>query len=218
MSASTSDGDGHHGHALGARSGFGEAPALLVVDMSLGFTDPRSDLACDVERAIPAIRQLLTAARRSAVPVLYTTVAYTDAQHAAGGAFAAKIPALARLRVGAPLVQIDPRVAPLPTEPVISKLYASAFFATPLMSLLVGAAVDSVVITGASTSGCVRATAVDAVQHGLRVVVPREAVGDRDVDAHEQSLRDIDSRYGDVVALEDALRWIENVRDREVAR
>lgn len=213
-----SGGDKHNGRTLGGRSGFGGAPALLVVDMSLGFTDPRSDLACDVERAIPAIQQLLEAARRSQVPVLYTTVAYTDAQHAAGGAFADKVPALATLRVGAPLVDIDPRVAPLPREPVISKLYASAFFATPLMSLFVGAAVDSVIITGASTSGCVRATAVDAVQHGLRVVVPREAVGDRDAGAHEQSLRDIDSRYGDVVALSDALHWVENVHDREAAQ
>ena len=197
---------GFHG-----RVGFGEKPALLVIDVNLGFTDPASPLACDLGGVVDAIRRLLDESRRSGIPVVYSTVSYDEGGKLAAAAFIDKIPALLTLEAGSRWVEIDPRIEPLPHEPVLNKLFASAFFGTPLSSLLAAAGCDSVIVTGASTSGCVRATAVDALQHGYRVVVPREAVGDRNPAAHEASLYDIDAKYGDVVSLEDAVAHLEEL-------
>ena len=187
--------DGFHG-----RAGFGERPALLVIDVNVGFTDPASPLVCELDDVVAAIRRLLDEFRRAQLPVVYTTVSYDEGDKVAAAAFIDKIPALLTLEAGSRWVEIDPRIAPLPAEPVLNKLFASAFFGTPLASLLASAGCDSVVVTGASTSGCVRATAVDALQHGYRPVVPREAVGDRNPAAHEANLYDIDTKYGDVVS------------------
>jgi maleamate amidohydrolase len=121
------------------------------------------------------------------------------------------VPALLTLEAGSRWVEIDPRIAPLPGEPVLNKLFASAFFGTALSSLLAAAGRDGLIVTGASTSGCVRATVVDALQHGYRPVVPREAVGDRNPAAHEASLYDIDAKYGDVVSLEQALEHLQGL-------
>ena len=126
---------------------------------------------------------------------------YTDADKVTAAAFIEKVPALLTLAAGTRWVEIDPRLAPLSHEPVLKKLFASAFFGTALASLLTSQGCDAVIVTGASTSGCVRATAVDALQHGYRVVVPREAVGDRNVAAHEQALADIDAKYGSVLSV-----------------
>jgi len=198
-----------HVAGFGGRQGFGRRPALLVVDMSLGFTSPDSPLACELDDAVSAIADLLEVSRSRGVPVVFTTVSYGEGEKAAARAFIEKVPILLTLAAGSPFVEIDPRIAPLRHEPVLNKLFASAFFGTPLQSLLTAAGCDSVIVTGASTSGCVRATAVDVLQHGCRVVIPREAVGDRDGRAHEQALHDIDAKYGDVVSLTDALGWLE---------
>lgn len=193
---------------FGGRAGFGERPALLVVDMSRGFTGADSPLACDAAEAIAAIARLLEQARGAGVPVAYTTVAYAEEDLDTAAAFLAKVPALRMLETGSHWVEIDPRIAPGPGEPVIVKLFASAFFGTDLAGWLRAAAADSVLVAGASTSGCVRATVVDALQHGLRPVVVRSAVADRDRASHEQSLADIDGRYGDVVSEAEALAWL----------
>ncbi len=134
-------------------------------------------------------------------------MSYGDGDIAAARAFVEKVPILLTLAAGSRFVEIDPRIAPLAHEPVLNKLFASAFFGTPLQSLLAAASCDSVVVTGASTSGCVRATAVDVLQHGYRLVVPSEAVGDRDPRAHQQALQDIDAKYGDVVSVDETLAW-----------
>jgi nicotinamidase-related amidase len=197
-----------HLTGFGGRQGFGRRPALLVVDLSLGFTSPDSPLACELGDAIDAVTRLLDVARERELPVVYTTVSYGEGDRAAARAFMEKVPILLTLAAGSPFTEIDPRIAPLPHEPVLNKLFASAFFGTPLLSLLTAAGCDSVVVTGASTSGCVRATAVDVLQHGYRLVIPREAVGDRDTRAHEQALYDVDAKYGDVVSLDDALAWL----------
>jgi maleamate amidohydrolase len=198
--------DGFHG-----RAGFGDKPALLVIDVNVGFTDPASPLVCDLEDVVVAIRRLLDEFRRAQLPVVYTTVSYSEGDKIAAAAFIDKIPALLTLEAGSRWVEIDPRIAPLPSEPVLNKLFASAFFGTPLASLLASAGCDSVVVTGASTSGCVRATAVDALQHGFRPVVPREAVGDRNPAAHEANLYDIDTKYGDVVGVDDVVAHLEEI-------
>jgi nicotinamidase-related amidase len=197
-----------HLDGFGGRQGPGVRPALLVIDMTLGFTDPDAPLHCDLEDAVAAIARLLATARERGLPVVFTTVSYGQGERAAAAAFVAKVPALLSLAEGSRHTEIDPRIAPLPDEPVLNKLFASAFFGTPLQSLLAAHGCDSVVVTGASTSGCVRATAVDVLQHGYRLVVPREAVGDRDPAAHAQALHDVDAKYGDVVSLDEALAWL----------
>jgi maleamate amidohydrolase len=197
---------GFHG-----RAGFGERPALVVVDMNVAFTDPSSALACPMGGAVAAIQELLRECRAAGFPVVYTTVAYDQEGREAAAAFIDKVPALLTLEAGSRWVEIDPRLAPLPGEPVLTKLFASAFFGTELHSLLAAAGCDTLVVTGASTSGCVRATAVDALQHGYRPVVPCEAVGDRNPEAHAANLYDIDAKYGDVVSLEEALGRLEEL-------
>jgi maleamate amidohydrolase len=192
--------EGFHG-----RTGFGRRPALAVVDVNRGFTDSASPLVCDLDGVVAAIGALLEAFRAADLPVAYTTVAYDDAARQSAEAFIAKVPALLTLAVGSEWVEIDPRIAPCPWEPVFTKLWASAFFGTPFASFLAANGCDCLVVSGASTSGCVRATVVDALQHGYRAVVPREAVGDRNPVAHEANLYDIDTKYGDVVSLEETL-------------
>jgi maleamate amidohydrolase len=203
---------------FGGRAGFGVRPALVVVDLSVGFTDPRSPLACDLEGVVRAVGRLLGEARRAEVPVVYTTVAYDEGDKQTAAAFIDKVPALLTLEAGSPWVEIDPRIAPEPGEPVMAKLFASAFFGTPLASLLAAAGCDSVVVTGASTSGCVRATAVDALQHGYRTVVPREAVGDRDPAAHEANLHDLDAKYADVVTVDEVVAHFEELAGTAAGR
>ena len=191
---------GFHG-----RAGFGEKPALVVVDVNRGFTDPASPLVCDLDSVVIAVQRLLGKAREARIPVIYTTVCYDEAGRQAARVFIEKVPALLVLEPGSPWVEIDPRIAPVEGEPVLSKHFASAFFGTTLASLLASAGCDTVVVAGASTSGCVRATAVDALQHGYRVVVPREAVGDRNPAAHEANLYDLDTKYADVISVDEVL-------------
>ncbi|MFQ5426983.1 MAG: isochorismatase family protein [Gaiellales bacterium] len=198
--------EGFHGEA-----GFGVSPALAVIDVNVGFTDPESPLVCDLEGVVEAIGQLLGASRAAGIPIVYTTVAFGEGDKVAAKAFIDKIPALTTLAEGSPWVEIDPRVAPLPTEPVLKKLFASAFFGTPLQALLTANEVDTLIVTGASTSGCVRATVVDAIQHAFRPIVPLEAVGDRNPDAHEANLYDIQAKYGDVVSLEVTLAYLQGL-------
>jgi nicotinamidase-related amidase len=197
---------GFHG-----RAGFGERPALIVVDVNVGFTDPASPLHCDLDGVVEAIRRLLGESRRAGIPVVYTTVAYGEGDRRTAAAFIDKVPALLTLEAGSRWVEIDPRIVPRADEPVLTELFASAFFGTPLSSLLAAAGCDSLIVTGASTSGCVRATAVDALQHGYRPIVPREAVGDRNPAAHEANLYDIDAKYGDVVSVDEVLEHLEEV-------
>jgi nicotinamidase-related amidase len=186
------------------RQGPGTRPALVVVDLVKGFTDPDSPLYCDADAAVAATGRLLEAARAAGAPVAYTTVQYDEAGARVARAFLAKVPALRVLKPGTPWPAVDDRIAPHAGEPVLVKLFASAFFGTPLAAMLAAHGADTVVVTGASTSGCVRATAVDALQHGYRVVVPREGVADRAPAPHEAALFDIDAKYGDVVGVAEA--------------
>jgi len=198
--------EGFHG-----RAGFGGRPALIVIDVNVGFTDPASPLVCDLESVVEAIGRLLAESRRAGIPVVYTTVSYSEGDRRTAAAFIDKIPALLTLEAGSRWVEIDPRIAPEEGEPVLNKLFASAFFGTALSSLLAANGCDSLIVTGASTSGCVRATVVDAIQHGYRPVVPREAVGDRNPAAHEANLYDIDTKYGDVVSVDEVVTYLEEI-------
>ena len=186
---------------FGGAVGFGRRPAVVVVDLNCGFTDPSSPLACDLEEVLGATRSLLDVARTAGVPVFFTTVVYDEVGEAAAAVFLRKVPALKLCRPGSRWVEIDSRLGPRADEPIIEKSGASAFFGTPFAAMLAGR--DTLVVCGASTSGCVRATVVDAMQHGFAPIVPRECVGDRSVAAHEQSLADIGGRYGDVMDVDE---------------
>ena len=191
--------------------GLGRRPALIVVDVNRGFTDPASPLVCDLDGVVAAIRPLLDVARAAGIPVVFTTVSYDEGDRQTAAAFIDKIPALLSLEAGTRYVEIDPRIAPRDDEPVLNKLFASAFFGTALSSFLTANGCDSLIVTGASTSGCVRATVVDAIQHGYRPIVPREAVGDRNPDAHAANLYDIETKYGDVVSADDLIAQMEEL-------
>lgn len=195
---------------IGERVGFGRRPAVLVVDFLLGFTNPESPLGSDLDAEVEATNRLLSAARRRRVPLVFSVTTY-DSSLTDAGLFLAKVPSLAVLRRGERWAEIDPRLAPRTGETVIEKRYASAFFGTPLASTLTALGVDTILLTGCTTSGCIRATAVDALQHGFRAIVPRECVGDRAPEPHEANLLDIDSKYGDVVDLEVALAYVESL-------
>ena len=191
--------------------GIGRRPALVIVDMNYGFTDPESPLVCELDDTIDAIRRLLDVMRRAELPVVFTTVSFGEGDKVTAKAFIDKVPVLLTLAAGTRWVEIDDRIAPREDEVVLNKLFASAFFGTALSSLLASHGCDSVFVTGASTSGCVRATAVDALQHGYRPVVPREAVGDRNPAAHDASLYDIELKYGDVVSLDECIEALEEL-------
>jgi len=191
---------------FGEAGGFGRRPALIVVDLSRGFTDPASPLGAEMDDVVAATRTMLDAAREAGLPVVFTTVVYDDANERAAAVFLRKVPALRVLQPGSEWIEVDPRLGRRADEPVLSKAFASAFFGTPLAAILAGH--DCLLVCGATTSGCVRATVVDALQHGLMPVVPRECVGDRWPAAHDASLFDIEHKYGDVVALADAVAQV----------
>ena len=188
---------------FGQVAGVGERPAVVVVDLLRGFTDPACPLGAEMDTVVAATRTLLDAARAAAVPVIFTTVVYDEANERAAAVFLRKVPALRVLRPGSEWIEVDPRLGRRDGEPVLAKAFASAFFGTPLAAMLAGH--DSLVVCGATTSGCVRATVVDALQHNLTAIVPRECVGDRWASAHEASLFDIEAKYGDVMALDDVV-------------
>ena len=196
---------------FGERLGWGQRPALLLVDVVNAYLVPGSplDLGAAGAPAVRACAQLLAAARAAALPVVHTRVGYTAGLVDAGH-FGRKVPALAVFAAGAPggLGDAPAGLAARTDEPVLVKQYASAFFGTSLAATLTSMRVDTVVLAGFSTSGCVRASATDAVQHGFAPLVVREACGDRTVAVHEANLQDLDAKYADVVSLADALTHI----------
>ena len=190
-----------------ARSGYGTRPALLVVDFINGFTDSGTGLGGDFGAELAVTAKLLAEFRARALPVFFTTVAYEPHLRDAGQ-FVAKVPALSILVKGSTWVKVDERIRPRPSEQVVVKKYASAFFDTRLEMELQGLGVDTVVMAGCTTSGCIRASAIDSMQHGFHTVVVRDAVGDRAKTPHEVNLFDIDAKYGDVVSSSEVLGYL----------
>jgi nicotinamidase-related amidase len=197
---------------FGGGAGFGSRPAVLVVDLLKGFTNPESPLGANLDVVVESSRRLLDCARDARLPVIFTTVVYDEANERAAAVFMRKVPALGVLRPGSRWIEVDGRLGRRDDEPVLAKAFASAFFGTPLASMLTG--FDTLVVCGASTSGCVRATVVDAVQHGFAPVVPRECVGDRWPAAHEANLFDMQAKYADVVSLSATLDAVQQAGER----
>lgn len=177
---------------------FGRRPALLIVDFVMAYLDPSSPLYAGVENALASNERLLALARKKSIPVLFTNVVY-EKGGTNGGLFYRKIPALQVFDKGSPLGDFPASIQPANGEPVISKQYASSFFGTDLTEQLNKLGIDTLVITGLSTSGCVRATALDALQNGFAPFVVREACGDRHPAPHEASLFDLQAKYAEVV-------------------
>ena len=198
---------------LGESVTMGSRPAVLVVDFSCGFTDPACTLGSELTAEVEATKRLLVAAREKGLPVVFTTIGFEPSLKD-GGLWLQKVPALGDLQLGGHWVEIDPRLEPREDETVIVKKGASAFFGTNLAAVLVSQQVDSVILCGATTSGCIRATAVDLLQNGWPTLVPRECVGDRAQAPHEANLFDIQAKYADVVPLDDALAYVQTVPDR----
>jgi nicotinamidase-related amidase len=177
---------------------------VLVVDLQNGFTDPASPLGGNLDDVVAATAALLTVARATGLPVAFTTVTFQEGQ--LDMVWLRKMPGLASLIAGSHWCEIDNRVKPEPHEPVYGKQAASAFFGTSLVSFLIPARVDSLIVTGCVTSGCVRASVVDAVSLGFRTIVPLECVGDRATAPHDSNIFDMDSKYADVVPLETVIQ------------
>jgi maleamate amidohydrolase len=186
--------------------GLGEKPALLVVDMIKGFTDPACPLGCDCPEVVAANAALLDAFHKLGLPVYFTTVVYHHEDHAP--VFRKRIDALNVLTPDSQWVKVDDRLVVGNDDVLIEKQWASAFHKTELDEQLRQQGVDSLVVTGLTTSGCVRATAVDGLQYDYMVVVPREAVGDRNPDAHEANLFDLHAKYVDVEPLDAVLAML----------
>jgi maleamate amidohydrolase len=193
--------------AAAPRVGAGRAAALLLVDFARGWTDPSSPLALPCAAEVEAAARLLAAARDRGAPVVFTTVAY-DVADLETVPMLRKTPRVRQMRTGSPLVDVDSRLSPRDGELVLVKKHASAFFGTPLLSFLVSRGVDTLLIGGVITSGCVRTSAVDAAQH-----VVADATADRSAEARSAALQTVDDLYGDVVTVADA----ENVLARSWA-
>ena len=199
---------------FGRRVERGSRPAVVVVDFTYGFTDPQYPTGADMSDAVRATTRLLEAARAAGHPVVFTTIAYDKAQ-IAGLAWLKKATGMAALEAGSRLVDLDDRLGRRPDEHLVTKTGASAFFGTALASYLASVRADTVIVTGATTSGCVRATVVDAVQHGYPTLVPRDCVADRAQQPHDASLFDINEKYGDVVDSDDVLAYLSTLSEAE---
>jgi maleamate amidohydrolase len=200
-----------------SRAGFGKRPALLIVDFINGFTDTSSPLGGDFSSQLAVTKQLLDIFRRDHLPIAYTTIEY-DSDFRDAGVFIKKVPSLSVLLRGSPMCEIDARIKPEPGEYIVSKKYASSFFGTNLNTWLQNNDADTVVIVGCTTSGCVRASAVDSLQSGYYTIVVREGCGDRAEGPHEANLFDMDAKYADVVSTDEALEYVNGLTKKPVSR
>jgi maleamate amidohydrolase len=192
---------------FGGRIGFGVHPALILVDMARAYIDPGSPLYVGSEDAFQSAILLTEAARDAGIPIIFTRVEYQRGG-ADGGHFYRKVAALSHFQKGEPLAEFDERLSPLANDIVVTKQYASAFFGTSLNATLAEINVDTCLIAGFSTSGCVRATALDALQNGFRPIVIADACGDRDTDVQRANLFDLGQKYADVISLAEAETYL----------
>lgn len=196
---------------FGLQIGFGTRPALLSIDFIKGFTDPTMPLGSDLEAELDVAVEILGVAREARIPIIHTIVRYDEEALADAGVWSRKQRGAAILKADSDAVELDDRIQRHPHEHVLVKKYASAFFGTDLVSRLVSTHIDTVLLIGCTTSGCVRASAVDAVQNGFRPMVVAEAVGDRSAAAHRQSLFDLQQKYADVVTAVDTVAYLRSL-------
>ncbi|PLT35948.1 isochorismatase family protein [Bacillus sp. V5-8f] len=193
---------------FGKLLGFGKKPALIVVDLIKGFTDSSMPMGSDLSSQITQANKLLDTMHAHDFPVLFTTISYDDDSFADSGIWYKKMEGLKTLKAGTEAVKVDPRLNFRKGDGLIIKKYASAFFGTDIIARLNSNNVDTVIIVGCTTCGCVRATAVDALQYGYIPIVVEDGVGDRSVASHEQSLFDLRQKYADVLKTDQVIETI----------
>ena len=191
--------DSNYAKAYGGKAGMGKRPALVLVDFVHGYFDPECDLYSGVEDALASALRVREAAHEAGIPVVLTRVMYHPSA-LDGGRFYEKARPLRYFLEGSPMGAWPEGLEPHDSEIIVTKQYPSAFFGTSLASTLTAAGVDQVILTGLTTSGCVRASCVDSMSHGFITTVVREACGDRHADPHEANLFDMDAKYADVVS------------------
>jgi len=190
----------------------GKRPALIMVDFVKAYFEPGAQLYMGLDDCLYSAARLLEAARKAGILIIHTQVSFSEGG-VDGGVFFKKIDALKHFVGNAPLGEIMPQVKPFPSEVVIVKQFASSFFGTTLSSTLQASGVDTLIIAGVSTSGCVRATAVDAIQHGFIPLVCRDAVGDRNDGPHEASLFDLQAKYAEIMSEEEILQYLTSLTE-----
>ncbi|AMO72952.1 isochorismatase family protein [Sphingorhabdus sp. M41] len=202
--------------AYNVKVGFGQRPALILIDFCQGYFDPDCDLYSDVEDALSSALRVREAARLARIPVILTNVSY-HVSGIDGGRFFEKAAPLRYFIEGHPMGAFAEGLEPREDELVISKQYPSAFFGTSLASTLTAMGIDSVLLTGLTTSGCVRASCVDAMSHGFRTAVVADACGDRHDAPHQANLFDMNAKYADVVSEEEILLFLQRLGNEQPA-
>lgn len=189
------------------RIGFGNKPALILVDFVEGYFDKSCDLYADVEDVLACALRVREAARAAGILVIYTNVVYHKSA-INGGRFYEKAKPLRYFLEGSPMGAWPKGMQPSEDELIISKQYPSAFFGTSLASTLTAAGIDTAIITGLTTSGCIRATCVDACSNGFIPIVVEQACGDRHEDPHKANLFDMNAKYADVVSEQEIINFL----------
>ena len=193
---------------FGQKIGFGDRAALIVIDYMNAFTDPSMPLGANADKEIEQTNRLIDEAHAHNIPVIFSVVWYDEDGFKDAGIWALKQKGVSTLKVGTPGVELDKRLHRQPHDIILLKKYASCFYGTDIIARLNSRHVDTLIVTGCTTSGCVRATTVDALQNGFRPIVAKEAVGDRSVAAHEQSLFDLEQKYADVLPVDEIITEI----------
>jgi len=193
---------------FGQKTGLGSKPALLVIDFVNGFTDPDILGGGNILQAVSATVPLLAAFRAQQRPIIFTRIVYAP-DGADAGIWCRKVPRLRDLTEEAHASQVVDALEPQSGELVIRKTQASAFFGTHLAGHLVLHGIDSLVVTGCTTSGCIRASVIDAMSHNYRTVVPVDCVGDRALGPHEANLFDIGQKYADLTSGTELIKLLQ---------
>ncbi len=203
--------------AYNVKVGFGQRPALILIDFCQGYFDPGCDLYSDVEDALSSALRIRDAARLAKIPVILTNISYHPSG-INGGRFFEKAAPLRYFIEGNPMAAFARGLEPEEGELVITKQYPSAFFGTSLASTLTAMGIDSVLLTGLTTSGCVRASCVDAMSHGFRTAVVADACGDRHEAPHQANLFDMNAKYADVVSEEEAMDFLQRLQNKHATQ
>jgi len=194
---------------LGNSLGFGKSPGLVIIDFVNGFNDPNIFGGGNISSAINNTKELLNLCRSKHIPISFTRIIYSE-DHSNAGVFSKKAPNLKKLTLSNPLSHIVPELKPIDGEHIIDKTDASAFHSTGFLSWLINKNIDTLLISGCTTSGCVRATAVDACAYNFIPIVVLDCVGDRAIGPHNSSLFDLEQKYSDVISLDKVKEYVLN--------